>query len=223
MYKPDKVAAMPIIKAIPTRLNLHPLLGDVTLLLSSLLLLTEMALRQIVQLILLPIELVVGKPEPDTAHKGQNSGHRVIPHQQRILRQADHRLSDGRGEGVHEQCHGLDEGAHVNGRLGERVFERGDRGEDLRNATKHIGHGLHPDGDVAVFSILFHAQVGFLAARSFLVDIVLRYGSGDHRAAGNEEAGGDPFDGREVDSHPAEPRVYEPIHDRDGDDEGKWV
>lgn len=182
-----------------------------------------LAVREIVEAVLLLVELVVGGPEADEPDKGQDGRDAVVPHEERVLGQADHGLAERRRDGVHEQRDGLHQRAHVLGRLGERVLERSDRGEDLRDAAQHVRQRLHPDGDVRVLVQLLEAVIGLLPAGPFLVDVVLRHAGGDHGAARDEEPGGDALQRREVDPDPAEERVHDLVHDRDEDDEGERV
>lgn len=52
-------------------------------------------------------------------------------------------LADGGAEGVGQQVHALDETLHARRRLGVRVLETRDAGENLRDTDEHVGGGLH--------------------------------------------------------------------------------
>ena len=176
-----------------------------------------------VELILLAIKLIVGQPEADATNESQDRHDGIVPLQQGVLRQTNEGLADSRGEGVHEERDGLDQGAHVPGGLGEGVLEGGDRGKDLGDTAQHVGEGLDPDGDGRELLVLVETVVGVLAAVAELVDVVLGDGGGDHGGACAEEPGRDALDRREFEAHSAEARVDEAVHDGDEDDQGEGV
>ena len=139
------------------------------------------ALGDEIQPILLLIQPPMREPKPTPTQKGQDRNRGVIPNQQRVGRQRDEGLADSVGNGAHEEEDGRDDRAHVLGCLGEGVLEPGDGGEDLREGDQEVGNGLHPDVDGCCGAGLVADSVRWVvAAGADVVDVVLRYGCGDH-------------------------------------------
>ncbi len=63
----------------------------------------ELAVGQRVQLVLIRVELAMLEPEANATEGGKDSNSAVVPYQERILREGCEALSDGRGDGVHEE------------------------------------------------------------------------------------------------------------------------
>jgi len=68
-----------------------------------------------------------------------------------IHERRDQRLAERAAKRVGQQVHALHEALHVGRRLGVRVLEPRDAGEDLADADEHVRGGL--DGDVQVVAV----------------------------------------------------------------------
>jgi hypothetical protein len=134
-----------------------PLVGNASapLKIESLLLRTQVTSRKQVELIFLLVHGAVEKVEDDTGDERDDGHTAIVPHEMGVVGQWGEGLGQRSGEGSGEEPDGLDEGAHVLGRLGEGVLERGDGGEDLGNGNEDIDTGYGPDSNVGlVFGVV---------------------------------------------------------------------
>ena len=184
----------------------------------------KLGLLQHVELILLGVKTAEAEPESGTADESNDSDGGVVPDEEGILGKGKEGLTDGGGEGAHEEVDGHDNGLHVGGGLGEGVLERGDVGEDLGETDQDVGETLGPDVDGGRAAATLLAGVNVLAAVGVhLVNVVLHDGGGDHGGGGDEEAKCHAADGGEGEADLAETGVEEVVDDGDHDDNGDGV
>lgn len=172
-----------------------------------------------VEAILLLVRRALMEPEQHTSNKRQNSNGSVVPHQQRVLRQRDKRLTKRVGERRHEVPVGCNKRSHVLGGLGEGELQTGNRCENLGETDEHVRNGLRPhvDGRESV------ARVHVLAALAGRIDVVLDDSGADHGEGREQETECDTLDGRELDAGLAKCGVEEVVDNGDEDDERDGV
>jgi hypothetical protein len=125
----------------------------------------HMARRKQVKLLLLGVEVTVHEEEDDTRDERDDGHGAVVPDELGVEGEGREGLSNGGREGRGEELDGHDERAHVLGRLGEGVLERGDGGEDLGDGDEDVDARDGPDGDGRlVVGVAGLVEVGRLVA-----------------------------------------------------------
>jgi hypothetical protein len=81
----------------------------------------EFTLLETVESIFLLISLVEGNVEANTTNHGNDGNRAIVPHEKRVLRQADKGLTKRSGDSGGREGNGLDSGFHVVGCLGVSV------------------------------------------------------------------------------------------------------
>jgi hypothetical protein len=81
----------------------------------------EFTLLEAVESIFLLISLVEGNVEANTTNHGNHGNRAIVPHEKRVLRQADKGLTKRSGDSGGREGNGLDSGFHVVGCLGVSV------------------------------------------------------------------------------------------------------
>lgn len=180
-------------------------------------------LGKLVKLIFVLVGLDVGEVEANGTDESEDSSDAVVPFQEGVFSKRDEGLSNGGGDGIHEECDTLDEGSHVLWGLGEGIFKTGDGSENFGDTTKNIRHSLNPDGNGRTNVVLLATEVGILAARVGFVEVVLEDSGRNHTATGEDEAGGDTFDWGKVEAKLSACWVQNIVHDRDEEDKCEGV
>lgn len=134
-------------------------------------------------------------------------------------------VESGRYGGL-ELREGHNERLHLLGSLGESVLQRRDGSEDLGNTDEDVRSRNDPNVDRSgvgeTVSSLARGRL-VVVARRFLEDELLENCGIQHGKARDKETGIDTLDRGEIDSHPPESRVDDPIEDGDQDDDGDGV
>jgi len=68
----------------------------------------ELGRLEVVELVLLLVEAVVGDVEQAAADEGEHGHEAVVPDEERVSGQRDEGLGDGGRDGIHEEVDGLD-------------------------------------------------------------------------------------------------------------------
>ncbi|VUC28694.1 unnamed protein product [Clonostachys rosea] len=119
-----------------------------------------------------------------------------VPHKQGISRETNESLADGSSKCGHEKTDRLDHGAHVLGRLGIGILERGDGTENLGESHENVGSRLYPNGYGSGRAGLARSVPATLGLS---VDVILNNGGPEHGGRAGVETAGDLLDGGEAD------------------------
>ena len=173
-----------------------------------------------------PIELHESQVEQSSDHNGGDGEGAEEPGEPLLDVNRDESEVEGGGDGSLELREGHDERFHLLGSLGESVLQRGDGSEDLGDTDEDVRSRNDPNvywsGVGETVSILACGRL-VVVARRLLVDELLKNGGIQHGKASDEETGVDTLDGGEVDSHPPESGVDDPIEEGNEDDDGDGV